>query len=106
MWLYRGDFTGNGGAVIQGLTLTNPIIAIEIAAQNARESWRFGGHLSQQIDTDIGVINVQAGKLLLWERTALKMPARGGYRLVYSPPSWLDDWLLVIHEYSGDDFWL
>jgi hypothetical protein len=103
MWEPKGDYSGNGRTILDGLILSAPAIAIDLTIPSASESWHFGGYIDQQISTEIGLANISAGKVYLRQITILRMPAMGDYSLVYNPAKWLDDWVITIHQYIGEN---
>ncbi|MDZ8056600.1 MAG: hypothetical protein RMX63_34855 [Aulosira sp. ZfuCHP01] len=86
------------------------IIAISITSANAKDTWHFGGLLSQKINLGITVgglpdaDGVQKHKLYLDRLTLLILPKlTSTYSVEVEPPKWFNQISVILWQYIGPE---
>lgn len=93
------------------LLFSNYILAMRTVSLTAKATWRYAGRLYQRLQIGSGgagstlpIVDFSVRSLRLNATTLVDLSRyTPEYRLVFSPPYWLQDITLEIYEYTGVD---
>lgn len=92
-----------------GKTFTSQIIAVGVVVNSSKDTWQYGGYLSQEFSfaskgyNNNGKAFNRSEELLINDVSIINLPPLVGseYRLRYFPPSYFNDIKIQIWEYQG-----